>query len=54
MTTAREFFEGLEGRRRELTRWLTDFAVEYAEQVREDHARFVNAFREGRIGVSAT
>jgi uncharacterized protein (DUF2252 family) len=46
--------EGLEGRRRELGRWLTDFGVEYADRVREDHARFVEAFREGRIGVSAT
>jgi uncharacterized protein (DUF2252 family) len=44
----------VERRRREFTGWLTDFALEYAEQVREDHVRFVNAFREGRIGVSAT
>jgi uncharacterized protein (DUF2252 family) len=45
---------GLEGRRREFTAWVTDFGLEYAEQVREDHVRFVNAFREGRIGVSST
>ena len=45
---------GLEGRRREFTSWVTDFGLEYAEQVREDHVRFVNAFREGHIGVSAT
>jgi uncharacterized protein (DUF2252 family) len=44
----------LEGRRREFTAWVTDFGMGYAEQVREDHVRFVNAFREGRIGVSAT
>ena len=44
----------LEGRRREFVRWVTDFAVEYAEQVRADHAAFVNAFREGVIGVSST
>jgi hypothetical protein len=45
---------GLEGRRREFTAWVTDFGMEYAEQAREDHVRFVNAFREGKIGVSAT
>lgn len=44
----------LDGRRREFTRWLTDFAVDYAARVRGDHALFVEAFREGRIGVSAT
>ncbi|GAA1141995.1 DUF2252 domain-containing protein [Nocardioides aquiterrae] len=41
-------------RRRELTTWLTDFAMSYAERVRADHALFVDAFRAGRIGVSAT
>ncbi|HEU5036339.1 MAG TPA: DUF2252 domain-containing protein [Nocardioides sp.] len=41
-------------RRKELTAWLTDFALSYAERVREDHALFVDAFRAGRIGVSAT
>ena len=46
--------DSVEGRRRELTRWLTDFALGYAERVREDHALFVDAFRAGRIGVSAT
>jgi uncharacterized protein (DUF2252 family) len=44
----------VESRRREFTAWVTDFGMEYAEQAREDHVRFVNAFREGRIGVSAT
>jgi len=44
----------LDGRRRELTAWLTDFAMAYADRVRDDHALFVSAFREGRIGVSAT
>lgn len=44
----------LEGRRKELIAWVTDFAVSYADRVREDHALFVAAFREGRIGVSAT
>ncbi|MGZ4498688.1 MAG: DUF2252 domain-containing protein, partial [Nocardioides sp.] len=44
----------VEGRRREFTAWVTDFGMSYAEQVREDHDRFVSAFREGRIGVSST
>jgi uncharacterized protein (DUF2252 family) len=46
--------ESLHRRRREFTAWITDFAMEYADRVREDHALFVAAFREGRIGVSAT
>jgi uncharacterized protein (DUF2252 family) len=45
----------VEGRRKELVADLTDFAVAYAQRVRKDHALFVEAFREGRIGgVSAT
>jgi uncharacterized protein (DUF2252 family) len=45
----------VEGRRKELVADLTDFAVEYADRVRSDHALFVDAFREGRIGgVTAT
>jgi len=44
----------LQGRRREFTQWLVDFGVAYADQVRTDHALFVDAFRSGRIGVSAT
>jgi uncharacterized protein (DUF2252 family) len=45
----------VEGRRKEFVADLTDFAMEYALTVREDHALFVEAFREGRIGgVSAT
>lgn len=46
--------ESLERRRREFTTWITDFGISYAERVRKDHALFVEAFREGRIGVSAT
>ncbi len=46
--------ESVDRRRRELTGWITDFAIEYAATVRDDHARFVEAFREGRIGVSST
>ncbi|GAB3766826.1 uncharacterized protein (DUF2252 family) [Nocardioides ginsengisegetis] len=44
----------VERRRKEFTAWITDFGMEYAVQVREDHDRFVSAFREGRIGVSST
>ncbi|WP_252974833.1 DUF2252 domain-containing protein [Janibacter melonis] len=44
----------LDGRRRAFGGFLADFAVEYAQEVRRDHALFVNAFREGRIGISAT
>jgi len=42
------------GRRREFVTWLSDFGMSYAATVREDHSLFVEAFREGRIGVSAT
>jgi uncharacterized protein (DUF2252 family) len=44
----------LEGRRKEFTEHLVDFALSYADQVRQDHALFVDAFREARIGISAT
>jgi uncharacterized protein (DUF2252 family) len=44
----------LDRRRKEFVSWLTDFALSYADRVRDDHALFVAAFREGRIGVSAT
>ncbi|HET7386606.1 MAG TPA: DUF2252 domain-containing protein [Nocardioidaceae bacterium] len=40
----------LQGRRRVFVADLTDFAFDYARQVREDHALFVDAFRSGRIG----
>ena len=46
--------DSLDRRRREFTAWVTDFGMDYAARVRDDHALFVNAFREGRIGVSAT
>ncbi len=45
--------DSLDRRRREFTAWVTDFGMDYAARVRDDHALFVNAFREGRIGVSA-
>ncbi|WP_240640945.1 DUF2252 domain-containing protein [Nocardioides ferulae] len=46
--------EAVGERQAELRDWLADFAVEYAERVRADHALFVEAFRSGRIGVAAT
>ncbi len=44
----------LRGRRRAFTDAVVDFGVEYAAQVRNDHALFVEAFRSGRISVAAT
>ena len=44
----------LEGRRRAFVEAVTDFGMEYAVQVRKDHALFVEAFREGRIGIEST
>ena len=44
----------LEGRRNEFVDWLCDWGMEYAVRVREDHALFVDAFREGRVGIAAT
>jgi len=53
--TERAICAAVEGRRKEFVADLTDFAMDYALTVREDHALFVDAFREGRIGgVSAT
>ena len=46
--------ESVDRRRREFTAWVTDFGMDYATQVREDHTLFVDAFRAGGIGVSAT
>ncbi|MDQ3483991.1 MAG: DUF2252 domain-containing protein, partial [Actinomycetota bacterium] len=46
--------DSVEGRRREFTRWVTDFALAYADTVRTDHAHFIEAFREGQVGVSST
>ncbi len=44
----------LQGRRKEFTEHLVEFALSYAVRVRQDHALFVDAFREARIGISAT
>ena len=47
--------QALEGRRREFTADVTEFAMSYAVRAHRDHALFVSAFREGEIGgVSAT
>ena len=40
----------IEGREEEFVRDLVDFGIDYAARVRSDHALFVEAFREGRIG----
>ncbi|MCI2415840.1 DUF2252 domain-containing protein [Saccharopolyspora sp. K220] len=43
------------GREAEFTAWLADFALRYADVVRDDHRLFVDAFRNGEIGgVKAT
>jgi uncharacterized protein (DUF2252 family) len=43
------------GREEEFVAWVVEFAHDYAAQVREDHALFVDAFRHGRIpGVAAS
>ncbi len=44
----------VDGREDDLVAWVTDFGRRYADRVRDDHTRFVEAFRSGRIGVSAT
>ncbi len=44
----------LERRRKAFVTDVTDFAVEYAARVHRDHQLFVEAFRAGKIGVTAT
>ena len=44
----------LHGRRNEFVTWLCDWGIAYAERVREDHTLFVDAFREGKVGIAAT
>ena len=44
----------LEGRRREFTEHVVEWGIAYATRVQQDHSLFVNAFREGAIGISAT
>ncbi|WP_018684206.1 DUF2252 domain-containing protein [Actinokineospora enzanensis] len=40
----------LAGREGEFVDWVVEFALRYAEQTREDHRLFVDAFRSGEIG----
>ncbi len=42
------------GKEDEFVAEVTAFALDYAVRVRDDHALFVEAFRDGAIGVSAT
>ena len=44
----------LKGRRREFGDWLCQWGIDYALRVRDDHSLFVDAFREGRMGIAAT
>jgi uncharacterized protein (DUF2252 family) len=44
----------LRGRRAAFGTAIADFGIEYADQVRSDHAEFVDAFRGGEFGVAAT
>ena len=44
----------LRGRRNDYVTWLCDWGIAYAAKVREDHALFVDAFREGQVGIAAT
>jgi uncharacterized protein (DUF2252 family) len=44
----------LKGRRREFGDWLCQWGIDYALRVREDHSLFVDAFREGRMGMTST
>lgn len=40
----------LHDRQEEFVQEIVDFGIDYAQRVRADHALFVDAFREGRIG----
>ena len=46
--------DSLKGRRQDFTEWLCQWGIDYSARVREDHALFVDAFREGRMGIAAT
>ncbi len=43
----------LDGRRAEFVEAMTDFGIGYADRVRADHATFVDAFREGDVGIDS-
>lgn len=44
----------VQGRRNEFVGWLCDWGITYAARAREDHALFVDAFREGQVGIAST
>lgn len=44
----------VQGRRNEFVGWLCDWGIAYAARAREDHALFVDAFREGQVGIAST
>ena len=46
--------DSLAGKRRAFVAWLQDFGLSYAETVRRDHTLFVEAFRDGSLGLAAT
>jgi uncharacterized protein (DUF2252 family) len=47
--------QAVAGREQEFVDWMTDFALAYADVVRDDYRLFVDAFRNGEIGnVTAT
>ncbi|EON23022.1 MULTISPECIES: DUF2252 domain-containing protein [Nocardioides] len=46
--------DSLVGRRQDFTQWLCQWGIDYALRVREDHSLFVDAFREGRMGIAST
>ena len=43
----------VEDRREDFVDWVSDFGIGYADRVRDDHTLFVEAFREGRIGIAS-
>ena len=45
--------DSLEGRRTEFTAWVVEHATALCGQVREDHTLFVEAFREGALGLAS-
>jgi uncharacterized protein (DUF2252 family) len=46
--------QSLQGRRNDFVTWLCDWGIEYAARVRDDHALFVDAFRESKVGIAST
>ncbi|MDR7302750.1 DUF2252 domain-containing protein [Haloactinomyces albus] len=55
ISTEAAISEIVDGHDEDFTKWLCDFARDYADVVRDDHRLFVDAFRNGEIpGVSST